>query len=126
MTFGDIVRWKGRRSICRVERNDDVIDAVYVQLMSVSSCRAMLYGSDIRILAGAPILHKRYLIGRDTMGTTEYGTKFVRHVLLVLSTTDAAGFEKTTLVIACRGTVPLEGAEWSCSLGEAPRDANCE
>ena len=54
-----------------MERNDDVIDAVYVKLMSDSSCRAMLYGSDIKILAGAPILHKRYLIGRDTMG--DYG-----------------------------------------------------
>lgn len=109
-----------------MERNDNVIDAVYVKLMSDSSCRAMLYGSDIKILAGAPILHKRYLIGRDTMGTTEYGTKFVRHLLLALSTTDAAAFEKTILVIACRGTVRLEGAESSCSLGEAARDANCE
>ena len=50
----------------------------------------------------------------------------MRHVLLALSTTDAAAFEKTILVIACRVTVPLEGAEWSCSLGEAPRDVNCE
>lgn len=50
----------------------------------------------------------------------------MRHLLLALSTTDAAAFEKTILVIAFKGTVPLEGAKWSCSLGEAARDANCE
>ena len=50
----------------------------------------------------------------------------MQHLLLALSTTDAAAFEKTILVIACRGTVPLEGAEWSSSHIEAALEANCQ